>query len=138
MLVVSLCEFVIAAEEGILIEIAMSTLLWKPSGWAVVSSMSKLAPIVITTGRAGLYMSTVVDSVTPTTIRSISHERTERQRRETASNILRDAVAAKSLRHDWTREQIAAIYYQPLMELAFQSVSWCLLIVCSAAVVCGN
>lgn len=105
-----------------MIEIAMSTLLWKSSGWAVVSSRSKLAPIAITARRAGLCMSTVVDSVTPTAIRSTSHEQTERQRRETASNILRDAVATKSPRHDWTREQIAAIYYQPLMELTFQSV----------------
>ncbi|KAI9162980.1 putative biotin synthase protein [Paramyrothecium foliicola] len=48
---------------------------------------------------------------------------TDRERQENAKRILREAVAAKAPRHDWTREEIAAIYYQPLMELAFQSAS---------------
>ncbi|KAH8885368.1 biotin synthase [Thozetella sp. PMI_491] len=38
-----------------------------------------------------------------------------------ARRILLEAVAATALKHDWTRKEIAAIYYQPLLELAFQS-----------------
>lgn len=45
----------------------------------------------------------------------------ERQRR--AAQILREAVAATAPRHDWTRDEISAIFYQPLMELAYQAVS---------------
>ncbi|KAL2208066.1 biotin synthase [Sarocladium strictum] len=37
--------------------------------------------------------------------------------------ILREAVAAQAPRHDWTREEISAIYYQPLMELAYQAAN---------------
>lgn len=40
-----------------------------------------------------------------------------------SSNVLRDAVEAKSPRHDWTRDEIRELYNTPLMELAFQSVS---------------
>lgn len=39
------------------------------------------------------------------------------------NKILKDAVTAKEPRHNWTREQIAALYYQPLLELAYQAVS---------------
>jgi biotin synthase len=46
----------------------------------------------------------------------------ERQRR--VKQILHTAVAAATLRHDWRREEIAAIYYHPLMELAYQAVSF--------------
>lgn len=48
--------------------------------------------------------------------------KTESERRQNARRILREAVAATGPRHTWTREEIAAIYYQPLTELAFQSV----------------
>ncbi|KAK3937780.1 hypothetical protein QBC46DRAFT_177126 [Diplogelasinospora grovesii] len=44
-------------------------------------------------------------------------------RQQRAKRILQDAVAATAPRHDWTREEISAIYYQPLMELAFQSAN---------------
>ncbi|OIW28163.1 hypothetical protein CONLIGDRAFT_464768 [Coniochaeta ligniaria NRRL 30616] len=44
------------------------------------------------------------------------------QRQQRAKRILQDAVAATAPRHNWTKEEIAAIYYQPLMELAFQAV----------------
>jgi biotin synthase len=47
----------------------------------------------------------------------------EHGRRQQAKRILQDAVAATAPRHNWTREEVAAIYYQPLMELAFQAVS---------------
>ena len=36
--------------------------------------------------------------------------------------VLRDAVAAAAPRYTWSREEIAAIYHQPLMELAYQAV----------------
>ena len=37
--------------------------------------------------------------------------------------IIQRAAAATEARHDWTKREIAAIYYQPLMELTYQSVS---------------
>ncbi|KAK3900223.1 hypothetical protein C8A05DRAFT_45891 [Staphylotrichum tortipilum] len=46
---------------------------------------------------------------------------TERQQR--AKRILQDAVAATAPRHNWTRDEISAIFYQPLMELAFQAAN---------------
>lgn len=39
-----------------------------------------------------------------------------------ANPTLRDAVAATAPRNDWTREQITAIYHEPLMELVHQAV----------------
>lgn len=39
-----------------------------------------------------------------------------------ARMILRRAVAADASRQDWTRKEIAAIYYQPPLELAYQAV----------------
>lgn len=47
----------------------------------------------------------------------------DRHQRHDGSQILRQAVAAQSPRHDWTKEEISAIYYQPLMELTYQAVS---------------
>lgn len=44
-------------------------------------------------------------------------------RQAEAGKILRDAVAATGPRQDWTRREISAIYYQPLLELAHQAVS---------------
>lgn len=44
------------------------------------------------------------------------------KRQENARRILREAVDAKAPRHNWTREEIVAIYYQPLMELSYQAV----------------
>lgn len=38
-----------------------------------------------------------------------------------ARQILLDAVAATSPRNDWTREEIAAIYHEPLLELVHQA-----------------
>ncbi|KAK7754000.1 biotin synthase [Diatrype stigma] len=42
-------------------------------------------------------------------------------RRPNGKQILRDAVAATDVRNDWTREEIAAIYHEPLMELVHQA-----------------
>ncbi|KAG5999692.1 hypothetical protein E4U54_001724 [Claviceps lovelessii] len=38
-----------------------------------------------------------------------------------AAQILKDAVSAAGPRQNWTRDEIAAIYYQPLLELAHQA-----------------
>jgi biotin synthase len=45
----------------------------------------------------------------------------DEQRR--ARQIFQQAVAATAPRYDWTRDEIAAIYNQPLLELAYQAVS---------------
>ncbi|ODA83834.1 hypothetical protein RJ55_02350 [Drechmeria coniospora] len=45
----------------------------------------------------------------------------ESLRQAEADDIFRRAVAAKASRTSWTREEIAAIYYQPLLELAHQA-----------------
>lgn len=71
-------------------------------------------------------MSTVVDYVRPSQPPpppAGAHESVEKQRRENAKRILREAVSVQQPRNDWTKEEIAAIYYQPLMELTYQSVS---------------
>lgn len=39
-----------------------------------------------------------------------------------AKEVLRDAVAATEPRNDWTREEIAAIYHHPLMNLVHEAV----------------
>ncbi|TPX11838.1 uncharacterized protein E0L32_007575 [Thyridium curvatum] len=46
-------------------------------------------------------------------------EQQERERK--ARKIFQDAVAATAPRNNWTKEEISAIYYQPLMELAYQA-----------------
>ena len=53
----------------------------------------------------------------------LNHGKVEEDRKRRAAKTLADAVAAKQIRHNWTKEEISAIYHQPLMELAFQSVS---------------
>lgn len=52
-----------------------------------------------------------------------SHEHVTGERKVKAADIFRRAVTATKPRHTWTKEEVAAIYHQPLMELAFQSVS---------------
>ncbi|KND91564.1 Biotin synthase, mitochondrial [Tolypocladium ophioglossoides CBS 100239] len=44
-------------------------------------------------------------------------------RQAEASKIFRDAVAATGPRQSWTRREISAIYYQPLLELAHQATA---------------
>lgn len=43
-------------------------------------------------------------------------------RQQRARQILREAVSATAPRTNWTRQEIAAIYYQPLLELTYQAV----------------
>ncbi|KAM4065729.1 biotin and thiamine synthesis associated domain-containing protein [Hirsutella rhossiliensis] len=62
---------------------------------------------------------TLVDSPTATHDLAPPPEAKPSPHREAeADNIFRDAVAARAPRQDWTREEISAIYYQPLLELA--------------------
>ena len=51
-----------------------------------------------------------------------SDELLDSERRQRSRQILQNAVAATAPRHDWTRDEISAIFYQPLMELAYQAV----------------
>lgn len=62
---------------------------------------------------------TLVDSPTAAHDQPAVIENTARQ--ANAERILQDAVAATGPRQDWTREEISAIYYQPLLELAHQA-----------------
>ncbi|KAH7156503.1 hypothetical protein EDB81DRAFT_928518 [Dactylonectria macrodidyma] len=84
-------------------------------------------PAAIAAGSHGRVraMSTVVDYVgrpaQPPPPPTGAHEDVEKQRSDKAKAILRDAVSAAQPRHNWTKEEIAAIYYQPLMELTYQS-----------------
>ncbi|SPO06738.1 probable biotin synthase [Cephalotrichum gorgonifer] len=50
-------------------------------------------------------------------------QHTESDARDFAERTLREAVAANAPRQDWTRREIAAIYYQSPMELAYQAAS---------------
>lgn len=80
-------------------------------------------------GGGAARMSTVVEhprirtSPSPPPPAPDSHEDIEQRRRQKAKEILQKAVAATAPRHDWTKEEIAAIYYQPLTELTYQAVS---------------
>ncbi|KAF5027691.1 hypothetical protein F66182_175 [Fusarium sp. NRRL 66182] len=70
-------------------------------------------------------MSTVVDfhpqPSQPPPAPAGAHESVEKQRTENKKQILRAAVTSNQVRHDWTKEEIAAIYYQPALELAYQA-----------------
>ncbi|KAL2675455.1 hypothetical protein Neosp_011641 [[Neocosmospora] mangrovei] len=69
-------------------------------------------------------MSTVVDYVRPSQPPpppAGAHDAVEKQRAERRKQIMREAVTANTVRHDWTKEEIAAIYYQPVLELAYQA-----------------
>ncbi|KAK3293151.1 uncharacterized protein B0H64DRAFT_206849 [Chaetomium fimeti] len=59
----------------------------------------------------------------PSTANPADQELLDSERRQRAREILQDAVAATAPRHDWTREEISAIFYQPLMELAYQAAT---------------
>jgi hypothetical protein len=45
------------------------------------------------------------------------------RRQGSTTDILRQAVRANGIRNDWTKQEIAAIYNHPLMDLAFQAAS---------------
>ncbi|KAF4984764.1 hypothetical protein FZEAL_125 [Fusarium zealandicum] len=70
-------------------------------------------------------MSTVVDyagrSSQPPPPPAGAHEAVEKQREERRKQIMREAVTSNQVRHNWTKEEIAAIYYQPVLELAYQA-----------------
>ncbi|KAG5958220.1 biotin synthase [Claviceps arundinis] len=63
---------------------------------------------------------TLVDTPTATTHDQIDALETA-ARQVDATSILKAAVRATAPRQNWTREEIAAIYYQPLLELAHQA-----------------
>lgn len=65
---------------------------------------------------------TLVD--TPTSAHEQSEPIENAVRHANAKKILQEAVVAKGPRQNWTREEIAAIYYQPLLELTYQAVSF--------------
>lgn len=48
-------------------------------------------------------------------------ESVEAERQANAREILKKAVNATAPRNNWTKEEISAIYYHPLMDLAFQA-----------------
>ncbi|CEI63907.1 Biotin synthase [Fusarium venenatum] len=70
-------------------------------------------------------MSTVVDyhprTSQPPPPPAGANEAIEKQRAEKRKQILREAVTSTQVRHDWTKDEIAAIYYQPALELAYQA-----------------
>ncbi|RGP66351.1 biotin synthetase [Fusarium sporotrichioides] len=70
-------------------------------------------------------MSTVVDyhprTSQPPPPPAGANEAVEKQRAEKRNQILREAVTSTQVRHDWTKDEIAAIYYQPVLELAYQA-----------------
>jgi hypothetical protein len=77
-------------------------------------------------------MSTVVDyhprTSQPPPPPAGANDAVEKQRAEKRKQILREAVTSTQVRHDWTKDEIAAIYYQPVLELAYQAVSVSLVI----------
>ncbi|EKJ75471.1 hypothetical protein FPSE_04355 [Fusarium pseudograminearum CS3096] len=70
-------------------------------------------------------MSTVVDyhprTSQPPPPPAGANEAVEKQRADKRNQILREAVTSTQVRHDWTKDEIAAIYYQPVLELAYQA-----------------
>lgn len=66
---------------------------------------------------------TLVDTPTAAHDQPEVVEKTARQ--ANAKKIFADAVAATGPRQNWTRDEISAIYYQPLLELSHQAVSLC-------------
>ncbi|KAG6014329.1 hypothetical protein E4U41_004863 [Claviceps citrina] len=63
---------------------------------------------------------TLVDTPTATTHGQLDAVNSP-ARQASAARILKDAVSAAGPRQNWTREEIAAIYYQPLLELTHQA-----------------
>ncbi|KAG9257345.1 putative biotin synthase [Emericellopsis atlantica] len=51
------------------------------------------------------------------------HKQPDVKQTQQAEEIFRQAVAATQVRNNWTKEEISAIYHQPLMKLAFESGS---------------
>ncbi|GME25837.1 biotin synthase [Neofusicoccum parvum] len=109
--------------------LARSTL--RPAGLA--SSRRAVPPLVASaqswraiSGRA--HMSTVVEDLgstpsppPPPPGTAPASASVEAEREANAREILKKAVSATAPRNNWTKEEISAIYYTPLMDLAFQA-----------------
>lgn len=63
------------------------------------------------------------DSLSSPLSTPLETERLANEGQDHAREILRKAVAATAPRQDWTRKEIASIYYQSPIELAYQAVS---------------
>lgn len=95
-----------------------------PSSAKLLSPAENRRPLI------GRPMSTVVDNNNiantpspPPPAPAVAPGSVEARREANAREIFKKAVAATAPRNNWTKEEIAAIYYQPLMELAYQAVS---------------
>ncbi|EKG10556.1 Biotin synthase [Macrophomina phaseolina MS6] len=71
-------------------------------------------------------MSTVVEDLgstpsPPPPPPAVASETIEAERAANAREILRKAINATAPRNNWTKEEISAIYYHPLMDLTFQA-----------------
>lgn len=84
--------------------------------WTAAKTISR--PSFQSIARTG---ATLVDTPTATHDQPQVVENSAKQ--ADAAKILKDAVSATGPRQNWTREEISAIYYQPLLELAHQAVS---------------
>lgn len=99
----------------------------------LASSRRPVAPVLgsvrswrALSGRA--HMSTVVEDLgntpsPPPPPPAAAPASVEAERAANAREILKRAVNATAPRNNWTKEEIAAIYYTPLMDLAFKAVS---------------
>ncbi|KAK1764165.1 hypothetical protein QBC33DRAFT_548250 [Phialemonium atrogriseum] len=109
---------------------------------AATSRLTLSRPILTAVGRAR--MSTVIESDRrigqlpstpppppasplhpPRQPRPVQQQETPQDgdRQQNARRILREAAEATAPRHNWTRQEIAAIYYQPLLELTYQAAN---------------
>lgn len=99
----------------------------RPVASSVLAPVPQLQWRRALTGRAN--MSTVVEdlgntpSPPPPPPNVTTPESVEAERQANAREILKKAVNATAPRNNWTKEEISAIYYHPLMDLAFQAVS---------------
>ncbi|KAK7699090.1 biotin synthase [Botryosphaeria dothidea] len=97
----------------------------RPVASSVLAPVPQLQWRRALTGRAN--MSTVVEdlgntpSPPPPPPNVTTPESVEAERQANAREILKKAVNATAPRNNWTKEEISAIYYHPLMDLAFQA-----------------
>ena len=85
---------------------------------ASVRSAAVFPSALVSQRRTG---ATLVD--TPTSTHEVPEAVENTVRDTNARKIFKDAVSATAPRQSWTRDEISAIYYQPLMELTHQAVS---------------